>query len=125
MINNKITELQELSNYLTNKEKISFVKIEIKDTLRGTARYYTRKITIPEWATSREIEFLYYYLIHEVTHFIVGDYHLGYGHGKEFKKVEKRLLQEFGLIPIYKKVYPRELRNLNGETVYQRTTSKG
>jgi hypothetical protein len=41
-------------------------------------------------------------------------------HGPEFHADERRALAFFGLVPVYNRVYIRELRTLSGETVYCR-----
>ena len=116
-----LKELQELADYVTDKEKIPFVIIQVKNVKKGRARITTRKITIPKWAESN-ISYLYYYLLHEVAHFICCDKISRYcGHNKDFKIVEKRLLKDFDLIPIYKKAYVKELKNLQGQSIYKRT----
>lgn len=117
---NTLNELQELSNYLTKKRKITSITIQFKEVRKGRARIKSRKITIPKGAERQGLEFLYYYLIHEVCHFICYDLNLGYNHDKGFKTIEQEELKEFNLIPIYAKAYPKELKNSNGMIVWKR-----
>jgi len=115
-------ELQGLADYIIREENLKPITIQVKNILRcGRARYRTRKITIPLWASDRGIEYLYYYLIHEVTHFVCLDRGIYCGHGKTFKEIESKWLKEFGLLPIYAKAYAKGLRNLNGDTIWKRS----
>jgi len=114
-------ELQELANYMIAEESLKPIDIQLKLVRCGRARYKTRKITIPTWAKDRGIEYLYYYLIHEVTHFICIDRGIHCGHGRSFKEIEQKWLKEFGIIPIYAKAYPKGLQNLNGDTIWKRS----
>ena len=115
-----IQELKNLATVITKKQGIKSIKIQFKNTLKGRARLRTRSITIPTWVFKYAKEYQYYYMIHELTHFIERD-KLGYsGHDNHFKKIESRILKEYGIIPIYSKAYAKELRNLKGEILYSR-----
>ena len=110
-----IRELKNLATIITRKQDIKPIKIEFKNTLRGWARNKTRAITIPIWIFQGIKEYQYYYMIHELVHFIEKD-KLGYsGHNNHFKKIESQILKEYGIIPIYNKAYAKELRNLEGK----------
>ncbi len=114
----KTIELVDLFEYLKTKYLYSFVNINIqfKSVKRGRARYLTNSITIPLWILNYPIEYQYYYIIHEVTHFIA----IYQGHNDMFKQKEKELLNEFGLIPIYNRVYIKQLNGINGDVKYKR-----
>jgi hypothetical protein len=95
----------------------STIKIYVKNTNRGNANYYTNKINIPLWSYNRGLNYFYSYVLHEVSHFL-NNYKGNYGHSSEFKNIEKKLLIDFGMIPIYKKVYIKELKSESGETLF-------
>jgi len=102
-------ELQELANLLAVQLKLGFVpQVEINKVKRGRARLKTFKITIPEWTIRQGCEYAYYYTIHEVCHFRHSN------HLAQFKRLERRLLKQWGLTPVYKKAYPRELKSAAG-----------
>jgi hypothetical protein len=53
-----------------------------------------------------------------LSHFINYDINKSYGHTEKFKEIEKDLLKEFGLIPIYKRVYIKALKNDRGDLLW-------
>ena len=125
MIKNKLKESQELSNLICESEKINPIEIQIKNTNCGRARVRTRKITIPLWIYKNSIEFVWYYVIHEVCHFIMYDNNMPKaGHNEVFKAKEKIILKDYGMIPIYARAYPKELKTLNGLSLYTKKTQK-
>lgn len=106
-------ELQEITDYITRQEHCLTIPVRIRDVRRG--RRGKTFLSIPTWACNHEIEYVYYYVIHETVH------HIGYyGHGFLFRKKEQYWLKQFGLVPVYKKVYPKTLRSLNGQTLWSR-----
>jgi len=107
-----ISELQQLVNLVCEAEGCQIPDLQIKEVRRG-GRYHrrTHSITLPKWVLVKPVEYLWYYVIHETIHAI------GYrGHGKLFKERERRWLKEFGIVPVYAKVYPKKLQSLNGQT---------
>jgi len=56
--------------------------------------------------------------LHELGHSINYDTTKTYGHNENFKRIEKDLLTGFGLVPIYKKVYLKALKNDRGDTLW-------
>jgi len=111
-------ELQDLADYILSKENLLAIKVKIKFVKQGRANINSRKITIPIWAIDRGLHFLCYYLLHEISHFICFDKNLDYGHHFRFKDTERRLLNEVGIIPIYKKAYIKQLNGLNNKCLY-------
>ena len=109
-------ELKQIAEQLIEKNKLPPIKIQFKNICGGgSARYNTRKITIPYWAIQAVKEYAIYYLIHELSHFIAIDNFQTYGHGKIFKEIEKTILKKYNIIPDYAKAYPKALYNLQGE----------
>lgn len=110
-----IRELKKLAQVIILKHNLTPIKIQFKAVRRGKARISTRKITIPIWIFESVKEYQYYYIIHELTHFILKD-NFGFAeHSETFKKLESQILRDYSIIPIYSKVYAKELRNLQGE----------
>jgi predicted SprT family Zn-dependent metalloprotease len=114
-------EVEDLKNYLEKKYKLNPIKIKVKDINSGRAIYKSRFISIPLWAYDRGINYFYWYVIHEVCHFICNDT-LMYNakHSDLFKNKERELLKDFGLIPIYARAYVKELLSNSGEVLYTR-----
>lgn len=65
---------------------------------RGRCHYQLKEITVPAWAFSRGLDYLFYYLSHELAHIFAG--HQA-AHGPifmtEFKKICPTNLQHFEL----------------------------
>jgi len=110
-----IRELKNLATIITRKHNLTPIKIEFKAVRRGRARSLTRAITIPIWIFGSVKEYRYYYIIHELVHFIQRDKFKYSGHGEEFKRIESKILKDYNIIPVYNKAYAKELRNLEGE----------
>jgi len=109
-------ELQELAENICREEnKKEFPAIHFKHNRRGHTYYNTGYISIPIWSIKEGRNFLNYYLIHEVTHFI-----LNKGHCLEFKNKEIEILSRYGLEPNYAKVYVKKLLNANSQVVWDR-----
>jgi len=114
--------IQEVYTQISNQEYLKPIDIKIKQVRKGMAwvnRKGKRKITIPKWAIKQGLFYSTYYIIHELTHFICYDNHLGWGHSKNFLNKEKDILRQYDLIPKYKKVYVKELYNLNNKLVWK------
>ena len=121
----KIKELQkeaeDLKNYLERKFRLNPIEIKVKNINCGRAIYSSRFISIPLWAYDRGINYFYWYVIHEVTHFIANEsYNANCKHDNRFKRIETENLKDFGLIPIYARAYVKELLSNNGEVLYSR-----
>lgn len=110
-----IRELKRLSQIIIKRYDLTPIKIEFKAVKRGRARSLTRKITIPIWIFESVKEYQYYYIIHELVHFILHDKFGFSEHNKGFKKLESQILRDYNIIPIYSKAYAKELRNLEGK----------
>ena len=115
-----ILEAEKLKNLICEKYNLDFIKIKVKETLRGRAYYNNRIITIPFWAYSEGLNYFHYYILHELSHFINYDMNKSYGHNKKFKTIEKNLLKDFDLVPIYKRVYIKALKNKSGNLVWKK-----
>jgi len=114
-MNNIKKELTQIANETIKNNSLKDITIQFKQVLRGRARPQTRKITVPIWAIQQVKEYGIYYIIHEITHFIIDDkYKLGYGHGELFKKIETVILRKYNIKPIYSKAYAKRLEDLKG-----------
>jgi hypothetical protein len=116
-------ELLEVGSFIIKKENLSLIKINFKPVKgSGRAHYRYRNITIPEWIFEESFTdaYQYWYIIHEICHFIIHDNRLGKGHDVNFKKVEMEYLKMFGIYPIYSKAYPKILLSPSGKILYKR-----
>jgi hypothetical protein len=85
------------------------VTIEVKELRRGgRAILKTRYISIPLW-TNRTKEYFIYYIIHELTHFIITKQ----GHNFVFKAKEQEILKRYDIKIKYSKAYPKFLYHYN------------
>jgi len=110
-----IRKLKNLATIISKKYNLLPIKIRFKEVRKGFAYISTRKITIPIWIFETVKVYQYYYIIHELTHFIL---HKKFGHekhGKEFKKIESQILKEYNIIPVYSRAYAKALYNLEGK----------
>ena len=113
-------EAREILSYCLSKHNLNPIKIKVK-TIRGGCAYYdTRFISIPIWAYNEGLDYFYAYVLHEIGHFINHDNKGLPGHAGEFKNIEKSLLKDFGLIPIYSRAYIKALNNDKGQRIWQR-----
>lgn len=110
-------ELQELAEQICRKENKEIPIIHLKHNRRGYTNY-SGYISIPIWAISEGREYLNYYLIHELIHWLICR-----GHCEVFKNKENEILNRYGLEPIYSKVYIKVLLK-NGKEVWNKKTSK-
>lgn len=110
-------ELQELAEKICREESREYPAIHLKHNRRGYT-HSTGHISIPIWAIGEGKDYLNYYLIHEVTHWVTNR-----GHCNTFIEKEKELLSRNGLEPIYNKVYIKALRK-SGEIVWDKNKSK-
>ena len=121
----EVKELQYIAEILKNdicKEyDLKDIKIKVKKLKRGHARMRSRLVSIPYWAYYHEnLNYFKYYVLHELSHFINRDIHKSDVHGAMFKYVEKTALNKYNMVPIYKKVYVKELKNNKGDTIWKR-----
>lgn len=107
-------ELRQIAKDIIKDNALSDIKIQFKHTYCGRARPLTRKITIPMWTVENTRAYAIYYVIHELTHFIVN-----MGHGEAFKNKEREILEKYNMKPIYKKVYVKYLTDLEGNKLCQ------
>lgn len=113
------SELQDVLDYIISEEPLcpTNLFVKFKEVQKGRAYYKTGRITIPLWSLRRSREFAYYYIIHEICHFI--DMGIN-NHNDRFKSIEKYWLAQFGLQPVYMKAYPKQLLSSNGRILWQR-----
>ena len=111
-------ESGEILDYCRAKYNIKPISIKVKNIGGGSAYYRTRYISIPIWAYNEGLNYFYAYVLHEVGHFI--NYYTGgnLGHSQDFQKIEKTLLEDFGMRPVYNKVYIKALKNDRGQIIY-------
>ena len=114
-------EAEQLRDLICNQYNLAPIKIKVKTILQGgTAYYNTRFISIPVWTYNEGLNYFYAYVLHEISHFINYDSKGNLGHSEDFRKIEKTLLKDFGLIPIYSRAYIKALNNEKGQRVWQR-----
>jgi hypothetical protein len=110
-------ELHTIADKIIEQEQLEDIDIQFKNTHSGSAKYYTRKITIPFWIFDTVWEYQIYYMIHELSHFINYDKFNGFGHTPKFKEIEQALLKEYNIYIKYAKAYPKYLYNGTGEII--------
>lgn len=114
-------EAQEILDYAVNKYNLKPIVLKVKDIQSGRAIEASRFVSIPLWAYEKGIHYFYYYVLHEISHFI--EWHRGIylaGHSDIFKSIERELLKDFGLKPDYKKAYVWALTLIaNGDRIYE------
>ena len=125
MVNKKTDKIGEaqkeakiILDYCRDKYNIKPIKIKVKQIQGGTAYYNSRFISIPIWAYNEGLNYFYAYVLHEVGHFINYDTGGNLGHSQDFQKIEKTLLEDFGMRPVYNKVYIKALKNDRGQIIY-------
>jgi predicted SprT family Zn-dependent metalloprotease len=109
---------EQLRDLIVTKYNLEPIKIRVKEISRGWAYYDSRAISIPIWAYLEGLDYFRAYVLHELGHFINYDTTKTYGHNDNFKRIEKELLAGFGLVPIYKRVYLKALKNDRGDLVW-------
>jgi len=114
------SDLQRMADDIVKQETVLRrlpykIRVHLKDIKRGRSRFNTGYVSIPIWAVNRGDAYLRYYLIHEVCHFMAQTER---GHGKQFKHYEKHYLALYGMRPVYKRAYVRQLLSLDGLVVY-------
>jgi predicted SprT family Zn-dependent metalloprotease len=120
MLNTAQKEAEQILNYITEKYDLIDITIKVKDIQSGRAIYNTCFVSIPLWAYDEGLHFFYYYVLHELSHFIARQKdRFCESHGKLFKTIENELLADFGLKPVYAKAYVKELKLSNGKSVYK------
>ena len=89
---------RQTHNILCQKTGISPI-LKIKDTRagRGHGDWYS----VPKWSFREGKHFVRAYVVHEFAHVFNGRY----GHGKEYQKIEDKLLSYFNLKIHRKRVY--------------------
>ena len=81
------------------------VKVTVNNLLKAGRGYFLEKrIEMPKWIERYDINYRIYYVIHELTHCIVG-----IEHDDDFKKVEDILLSLWDIRIERKSIYPRKL----------------
>jgi predicted SprT family Zn-dependent metalloprotease len=122
VINNQILEAQheaqEILDYSINTYNLKPIKIKVKNINKGRAYYLSRFISIPSRAYDKGLTYFYYYVLHEIAHFICYDKFNNSGHSNLFKGIETELLEDFDIIAEYKKVYIKRLLSRNRQVVY-------
>ncbi len=124
-----LLEARTFCQELINLYDLQNITLRLRDNHNGKANYTNRTLTIPYWLfnfskdysnSNNPLEYQYYYILHEICHFIVNDKYGFHGHQGLFRETEHKMLSEFGLIPIYARAYVKQLKTENGETVYMR-----
>ena len=124
-----LLEAKTFSQELISLYGLRNITLRLADNRIGNANYFDRILTLPYWLfnfsnnynnNNKPLEYQYYYVLHEICHFIVNDKHRFYGHQGLFRETERKMLSEFGLVPIYARAYVKQLKTENGETIYTR-----
>ncbi|MBN1511663.1 MAG: hypothetical protein JXB13_06585 [Phycisphaerae bacterium] len=113
-------ELQEVADLMCASAPRAPLLVKIKNTRRGYAHGRTGWVSVPVWATEERLEYAWYYVIHEVCHVLSGEHR----HTAKFQALERRWLAAFGLVPVYRGVYPGELQSTTGRTLWSELRSK-
>lgn len=113
-------EALEILKYCLQKYNLNSIDLKVKDTRRGWAYYDTRFISIPLWSYAKGLNYFYAYVLHEVSHFINNDKNNARGHGIQFKTIEKNLLLDFGMKPIYNRAYIKALTSEAGQIIFKK-----
>lgn len=97
------------------------VSIRWKNVKRGFARYDGNKITLPLWILGKNEGYALYYVLHEISHLITC---WQYGptiatHGREFKEVEKQVMDCWDIQIEYARAYPKRVF-VNGQKCYEK-----
>ena len=116
------TFCQELIDLYQKQKGFLPVALRLKTVQRGTANYNKRTLTIPYWMfeDNYSLAYCYYYVLHEISHFIHHDKYYSRNHPETFKNIERELLADFGLTPVYSRAYAKQLLSENGEILYSR-----
>ncbi|MHA1787867.1 MAG: hypothetical protein ACTSXT_01440 [Candidatus Helarchaeota archaeon] len=123
-------ELKLLAEHIRDKVikqySLEYISIKIKNIKRGHANYRSRLISIPYWAYYQEnIYHFKYYILHELSHFINWDKNKLTRHNQEFKNIEKTLLYNYKMIPIYKRAYIKILMDLEKNILWDECKTLG
>jgi len=116
-MNPKTQIILDIVKNIGEENELGTLYVEFKNVRCGRARHKTRKITIPNWIFNSCDEYIKWYIIHELTHFIALDKHNYTGHRGIFRRIEKKYLKQYGLIPKYNRAYIKELYDLNGKYI--------
>ena len=113
----RIDKLSVEINRLRKDYNLEHIKVKFKFVKgAGRASFITNTITLPLWMLDYLEAFQYAYIVHELTHFIVGITEL---HNENFKRKESEiLLREYGIRIDYKKAYLNCLRDFDGDILY-------
>jgi len=110
-------KLKKLSDNITEKNSIPSINIKIKPINQGRANFRSNFISFPLWVLSKKREYIYYYLIHEITHFITWKKFKISNHKSIHKKIEQEICKEFRIVIKYAKAYPKALFNIKGKRI--------
>jgi len=108
-------ELQEVADAMCQRHQVAAITVEIRVVRRGRARPGTHRVTVPAWALALGREYAVYYVIHEVTHLISGQAR----HTPRFHELEVEWLARYGMRPVYRRAYPRQMWSLDGELLWE------
>lgn len=116
--------MKESSHYLSDtiREFAQYYQIPFKTAVRsiqaGYCNHNKNIIVIPGWIEKFPYSYQIAYVLHEIAHALVGPGHL---HDSVFRSQEQKMLEEWGLVPVYSRAYIRELRSKDsGEVLYKR-----
>jgi len=108
-------ELQEVADAMCQRHGVATITVEIKDVRRGRARPQTRRVTVPAWALELGRDYAVHYAIHEVTHLLSRQAR----HTPRFHEVEVCWLERYGMRPVYRRAYPRQMWSLAGVLLWE------
>ncbi len=139
-----LSEMQELADLICESEHHKRIPIDIKDITASKARLSKGTITMSCCWCNESDEARWATVIHEVCHFLeyrdwrknkpkpkpkkssyTGEYYMPVRvfhsttcHGDTFKRYETKWLHTFGLRPVYKRSYWKQLLDLQGGLVW-------
>lgn len=81
------------------------VTVTVNEILsQGRGWFMEKKIEMPAWVSRYDVSFRIYYVVHELTHCMVG-----VEHNKNFKTVEDKLLSLWDIRIKRRSVYPKAI----------------
>ncbi len=133
MLSDTKTELIDLANFMCKREEIEPIPLRFRNVTSYAGRAFLSKesrgyigISNKRCVMCGNKAYREYVVIHEVCHFLYWDWYQTneamFGradhHGPHFRKLEIYWLQQFGMIPMYSKVYCHTLTDGHGSILW-------
>jgi hypothetical protein len=108
-------ELQKVANAMCRQAKVAAIGVEVREVRRGRARPRTGRVTVPTWALDLGRAYALYYVIHEVVHLLIREAR----HTPRFHETEVQWLVQYGMRPVYRRAYPKQMWSLDGVLLWE------